>query len=184
MKPTSSASSSSRAEAAADVRRRSDCRLCGSEDLELVFALTPTPPANAFVPKELARRAQKAYPLDLFFCRACTHLQLLDVVDPAALFENYVYVSGTSPVFVKHFQLYAADVLKRFSPAKGSLVLDIGSNDGTLLRFFKEAGMKVLGVDPARSIAAGATSTGVETWPEFFTPALARRIRKERGAAA
>ncbi len=117
-------------------------------------------------------------------CDACAHVQLLDVVDPKVLFESYVYVSGTSPVFVRHFQDYAADIIARLPPAPGALAVDIGSNDGTLLGFFKEAGLRVLGIDPARDIARDASARGIETLPVFFTPDLAREIRAERGAAA
>jgi len=168
----------------APVRRRDDCRLCGSRRLTLVLALTPTPPANAFVPAGDRNKPQACFPLDVFFCEDCGHVQLLDVVDPRILFENYVYVSGTSPVFVRHFESYAGAVLDRFRPAPGGLVVDIGSNDGTLLEFFRKRGMKVLGVDPARDIASAATARGIETRPDFFTPELAARIRAERGPAA
>jgi SAM-dependent methyltransferase len=166
------------------VHRRADCRLCAGTDLELVLALTPTPPANAFVSPAERDKPQPVFPLDLFLCKSCFHLQMLDVVDPRLLFENYVYVSGTSPVFVRHFQDYAVELIRRYAPAPGSLALDIGSNDGTLLRFFKEAGLAVLGIDPARSIAEAATRAGIETAVGFFTPDLAQRLRAERGAAA
>ncbi|MBI4184338.1 MAG: class I SAM-dependent methyltransferase [Proteobacteria bacterium] len=165
-------------------RRRDDCRLCGGQALEKVLALTPTPPANAFVSRAMLAEPQPVFPLDLYFCRACAHVQLLDVVDPRLLFERYVYVSGTSPAFVEHFRAYAGALLGEFPPPARALAVDVGSNDGTLLRFFAEAELAVLGVDPAREIAAEATRRGIETWPEFFTPALARRIRAERGPAA
>ncbi len=165
-------------------RRRDDCRLCGGKRLTQVVSLEPTPPANAFVPAALLDRAQDRFPLDLFFCADCGHLQLLDVVDPSALFSDYVYVSGTSPVFVKHFEDYADSVIRRFQPKAGSLVLDIGSNDGTLLGFFKKAGHAVLGVDPARDIAAKATLAGIETQCGFFTEDMAQAVRAERGAAS
>ena len=165
-------------------RRRAACRLCGGRALTQVLSLAPTPPANAFVPREDLDRPQERFPLDVFFCESCHHVQLLDVVEPKILFENYVYVSGTSPVFVRHFEDYARSVVERFRPAAGGLALDIGSNDGTLLGFFQKAGMKVLGVDPARAIAAEATSRGIETWADFFGPRLAARIRAERGPAA
>ena len=135
-------------------RRRETCRLCGGGELTCVLALTPTPPANAFVDKVAKSEPQPCFPLDVFFCETCKHVQLLDVVDPAVLFENYVYVSGTSPAFVKHFSDYANAVTSRFGPAPGSLAVDIGSNDGTLLGFFKERGLRVLGIDPAENIAA------------------------------
>jgi len=164
--------------------RRDTCRLCGGSDLELVLALAPTPPANAFVTKDELNQEQETFPLDVFFCEGCGHVQLLDVVDPSHLFENYVYVSGTSPVFVRHFKDYAKTVTERFhnNPA-GRLVIDIGSNDGTLLARFKALGMNVLGVDPARDIAADASTRGIETQTAFFTSVLAREIRETRGPA-
>lgn len=100
------------------------------------------------------------------------------------MFENYVYVSGTSPLFVKHFENYAADVMARLSPSPGGLVVDIGSNDGTLLRFFKNAGMKVLGIDPARDIAEKATACDIETLNNFFSAPLAEEILAAHGPAA
>ena len=168
----------------AAVRRRTSCRLCGSGDLPLAFSLTPTPPANAFVGAERRGEAQPAYPLDLHFCKRCTHLQLLDVVDPRVLFEDYVYVSGTSPAFVRHFADYAAWLWSYASAAPGALVVDIGSNDGTLLRAFRERGARVLGIDPAKRIAEEATRQGIETLPAFFTPRLAEELAAKRGRAA
>lgn len=164
--------------------RRDYCQLCGSKDLTLILSLAPTPPANAFVPESALGEEQERFPLDVFHCEECHHTQLTDVVDPAVLFENYVYVSGTSPAFVRHFEDYAATVINRFSPPAEGLVLDIGSNDGTLLRFFQNAGMKVLGIDPAKEIAAAATAGGIETLPRFFTPSLAREIVEAHGKAA
>jgi SAM-dependent methyltransferase len=149
-----------------------------------VLGLPATPPANAFVPADKLGDAQRCYPLDVYFCQSCGHLQLLDVVDPEILFRDYVYVSGTSPSFVKHFQIYAEDCIARFTPSLGSMAIDIGSNDGTLLQFFKAAGMSVLGIDPATKIAADATARGLETWPEFLDAGLAARILKEKGRAA
>lgn len=108
---------------------------------------------------------------------------MLDVVDPAILFENYVYVSGTSPVFVRHFEAYANALIDRFDPASNSLVVDIGSNDGTLLRFFKDAGFDTLGIDPAKEIARKATDDGIETWDTFFTADLTKRIIAKKGKA-
>lgn len=164
-------------------RRRSDCRLCGGTRLTLAFSLAPTPPANAFVPASALATPQARFPLDVFFCEDCAHVQLLDVVDPRILFEHYVYVSGTSPVFVKHFRDYAARISDRFGLGAGDLAIDIGSNDGTLLAAFKDLGLKVLGIDPAIEIANDATRRGIETIAGFFTPGLARKIRSDRGAA-
>ncbi len=164
--------------------RRDDCRLCGSRDVTLVVPLAPTPIADAYVTHEELDQPQEAYPLDLFLCRACGHVQLLDVVRPDLMFRpDYTYLSGSSAGIVKHFGEYARDLLQREQPPAGSLVVDIGSNDGTFLRFFAEAGHQVLGVDPAAKVARRATEAGIETWPAFFVPEVARRIRAERGPA-
>lgn len=163
---------------------RKDCRLCGSADLEEVLRLTPTPPANEFVDGTMALMdVPDEFPLYLVACGQCKHVQLPVVVDPDRLFRNYVYVSGTSPVFVDHFRRYAQDMIRQLELVPGDLVVEVGSNDGTLLKFFQEAGMRVLGIDPAKDIAARATFEGVETWCEFFTEDLARRIVAERGHA-
>lgn len=161
-------------------RVRESCRLCLHErSLVKVLELPPTPLANEF-PREPGK-TQEEFPLWLALCQACGHVQLPVVVDPERLFRDYVYVSGTSPVFVDHFRRYAEsfrDVLK-----PGDLVVEIGSNDGTLLRFFKEMGCRVVGVDPAEAIAAKATEEGILTLPRFFDEATATEISLRHGLA-
>ena len=164
-------------------KRRNTCRLCNKTNLKLAFSLEPTPPANAFVDKQKISINQDCYPLDVFFCKDCKHVQLLDVVDSKILFEDYVYVSGTSPVFVKHFEEYANFLIENYLQNKKSLVIDIGSNDGTLLSFFKEKGVKVLGVDPAKEISSKANSNGIETLNNFFTFEFSKLIQKKYGRA-
>jgi len=165
-------------------RTRRNCRLCGSYKAVKVLSLTPTPPANAFVSQRQLGSTQERYPLNLRQCLDCGHVQLSEIIDPRILFENYVYVSGTSPVFVRHFEDYAKSIVSEYRISKGGFVLDIGSNDGTLLRFFQELGMEVLGVDPAVDIARKATESGVETLPRFFSAELADTIRVERRPAS
>ncbi len=164
--------------------RRDSCRLCDGRSLELVIKLAPTPIADDYIAVEQISEIQETYPLDLFFCHNCGHLQLLDVVDPEILFRNYTYVTSISLGLVEHFRRYADDTLRRFSPQSGALVVEIGSNDGSLLRFFKEGGMRVLGIDPAREIGKKATESGIETLPIFFTSEIGKEIRGKRGPAA
>lgn len=161
------------------MRTRRDCRLCAATTLRRIVSLGATPLANAFVRAEDRSAAQPTFPLDVHICDRCAHVQLLDVVDPELLFRDYVYVSSTSPVFVEHFREYARSMIRFARAAPGARIIEIGSNDGVLLRFFKDAGMKVLGVDPARRLAEEATRSGVETRPEFFDLDLARRLRRE-----
>lgn len=168
-----------------NVRRRDTCRLCGSTNLELAVPLKPSPIADAYIPASKLGQPQELYPLDLYLCRDCGHVQNLDVVNPELLFRDYLFTTGSSAGLVAHFRQYAADVVKTQSIQPGGLVVEIGSNDGSLLKFFKEEhGLRVLGIDPAREIARQATESGIETLPEFFDAALAGRIRKDYGGAS
>ena len=167
-----------------EFHRRDTCRLCGSRDVELVLGLCPAPPVDAYVPADRLGEPQAAFPLDLFLCLACGHAQLLDVVPPDLLFGDYRYVTTSSPGLVEHFKKYSAVVLDRFAPPLSSLVVEIGSNDGTLLGFFKEAGLRPLGIDPAVEIARKASESGLETLPAYFTSDLAREVRDQQGPAA
>jgi len=162
---------------------RDNCRLCASRDLELVVPLGPTPIADDYVPASRLNEKQPIFPLDLYLCCACGHVQLLDVVDPNILFGNYVYVTSISTSLVEHFREYTDEVLRRANAPAGALVIDVGSNDGSLLKFFKQRGMRVLGIDAAREIAKQATESGIETLGAFFTPDLARTIKQTHGAA-
>ncbi len=164
--------------------RRDNCRLCKSTDVKEVFSLAATPPANAFLPKTQLAETEEKFPLDVFFCNSCAHVQILDVVDPSILFRNYCYVSGTSPVFVKHFEDYAAKIKSDYMGSSPSMVLEIGSNDGSLLKFFKAAGHTVLGIDPALDIAKTATENGINTIADFFSPQLADKVVSEHGKAS
>lgn len=165
-------------------QKNSFCRLCNSSKIVPVLSLESTPPANAFVPKEKLSIKQKKYPLELHFCQNCFHVQLTDVVDPNELFEDYVYVSGTSPVFVEHFQNYANQIVNKYKPSLDSYVLDIGSNDGTLLKFFKKMGYSVIGVDPAKDISQKACKEGIHTINDFFNFETSLKIKEEFGPAS
>ena len=162
-----------------DYYKRKDCRQCHSQDLSIAINLKPTPLANDYIYEKDLKINKKKYPLDVYFCNSCKHLQLLDVVNPKKLFENYVYVSGTSSEFVKHFEKYAEYLNHNFNSE--GLVIDIGSNDGTILKAFKKFGYQVLGVEPAKAIAEEAIKNGIDTIIEFFNPALASEISKKYG---
>lgn len=165
-------------------RRRSTCRLCDSVDVACVFQLEPTPPAEWYLPPERAHEADARFPLDLFMCRACGHVQLFDVIDPVRLFARYMYTSASSPGLEEHFRRYADDVMAKCRPAGDGLVVDVGSNDGTLLKKFRQHGLRVLGIDPAERIAAEATAAGIPTWPAFMDASTARRVLAEFGPAS
>ena len=164
-------------------KHRNDCRLCRSAKLELVLPILPAAIGDAFVSSEQLSEPQELFPLDTYICLECGHLQNLDVVDPEILFRNYTYRTSVSLGLVEHFKKYAQSVVGELQISLGSLVVEIGSNDGSLLKAYKALGMKVLGVDPAKTIAATASSEGVPTLPQFFTLAIARDILAEHGLA-
>jgi SAM-dependent methyltransferase len=164
--------------------RRTTCRLCNSANVELAFALAPSPLAEAYLPPERAHEADVRYPQDVYLCHDCGGVQQLDVIDATALFRDYQYTSATSPGLKAHFDRYATDVIRRFKPASNSLVCEIGSNDGTLLRFFKAEGMRVVGVDPAEKIAFVATLNGIPTYRAFMNAETAAAIVRDHGGAA
>jgi len=163
--------------------KRDNCRLCESKKLELVVPLLPTPVAEKYLDEKELKNKELFCPLNLYMCLGCGHVQLLDIVEPNFLYNNYTYSSGRSKGLVNHFKDYAKQVCKKFNPNKDSLVIDIGSNDGTLLKFFKDHDLRVLGVDPANEIALKATSEGIKTIPKFFDQDLATKIVKEYGKA-
>jgi hypothetical protein len=163
---------------------RTSCRLCNATRLELVIPYPPTPVADAYITADRLAEPQELFPLDLYLCLDCGHVQLCDVVNPDLLFRDYTYETSVSLGLVEHFRKYAEEVVSYGAPPPTSLVVEIGSNDGSLLRFFQQHGLRVLGIDPAVNIARKATAGGIETVPEFFTRDLARHIRDQHGPAA
>lgn len=165
------------------VVRRTTCRVCDATDLEPILSLGPTPLANAFLrsPDEFA--AEQSYPLDLYFCHRCSLVQLLDVVSPDVLFRHYLYVTGTSTTMKAHNVAYAQTLVEWLGLGPDDLVTEVASNDGSLLHCFASHGVRTLGIEPARNLAAEAAGTGIETVGEFFTGALARQLRADRGPA-
>lgn len=166
------------------VYTRETCRLCDSRALELAVHFVPTPIGDAFVPAKDLDKTQPTFPLDVLVCKDCGNAQLLNVVDPDLIYSEYTYVSSVSLGLVEHFRRYADAVINRAQPRSGGLVVEIGSNEGAMLRPFQDRGFQTLGVDPARAIALRATESGIETLPTYFTAELAKTIRAEKGSAS
>lgn len=165
------------------IHRRNTCRACGSKDIEHVFSLKPSPIGDAYVTADRLNVHQPSYPIDLHICRKCGLAQIVDVIAPEVLYGDYIYVTGSSLGLADHFRSYARSVKERCSLKAGSLVIDIGSNDGTLLKHFKDDGMKVLGIEPAKHIASQANANGIETLDAFVTPDIAGEIASDHGRA-
>lgn len=167
-----------------NITRISSCILCEKSNLKPVLELASTPVADAYVPRSRLQEKQEVYPLSLALCLDCGNVQLLDMVNPNILYGKYKYMTSKSPGLISHFEKYAQQVIYYLTPPKKSLAVDIGSNDGTLLSFFKKHGMRVLGIDPASELAENATRAGIETMPAYFSSELAMKIKKEKGPAS
>jgi len=166
------------------LNRRNTCRMCGSSDLNLVYQLAPSPIGDAYITSAELHIYQESYPIDMFLCRKCGLAQLLDIIAPEILYTDYIYLTGSSSEMCEHFYKYANQVIESIKPTSGALIVDIGSNDGVLLRQFKNRGFQVLGIDPANEIARKATEEGIKTISGFFTPRLALHIKQEYGLAS
>ncbi len=149
-----------------------------------VLSLGEQPHCNSFLRAEQLGHPEPRWPLDLLYCEDCHLVQLSHVVDPELMFRDYPYVSGTTATLPAHFDRSAGALLAAFAPRAGSLVVDIGSNDGTFLSSFQRRGMRVVGVDPARNIAHVANERGIETINDFFGERVAQRIREDKGPAS
>lgn len=154
------------------------CRLCKSEDIEAVIEFGDVPLANAYPTK--IDEVEPVFPLTVVKCRYCGHVQLKETVEPKALFSNYLYSSSDSPSLLGHFKSYAEEVVGRFNP---SSVLEIGSNDGILLRPLSNLGVKkLIGVEPAVNIAQKCQDiSNTRIYMDFFDENLSNTIQKEYG---
>lgn len=161
----------------------SRCRDCKSAKLVKFLDLGSQALANSFVAAENLDKREPRYPLEVYFCEDCNLAQLIHVVDKKELFLNYVYFSAGMPRISPHWQRYAEEVMARFLTDSEDFVFEIASNDGILLKFFKDKAFRILGVDPAQNIVPIARSLGVPTLTAFFTEAVAKDVLQTHGSA-
>jgi SAM-dependent methyltransferase len=159
------------------------CRSCGSKKGELILDLGVQPLANNLLRPHDLDRPEPKFPLRLALCTSCWLMQILDTVPPVDLFSKYLYFSSFSSTMVTHAERAAERYIKEFKLGGKSLVVEVASNDGYLLKNFVAAGVRSLGIEPARNIAAVARENGVETLTHFFDPTLAERVAKRKGQA-
>ncbi|HUR83163.1 MAG TPA: class I SAM-dependent methyltransferase [Thermoanaerobaculia bacterium] len=152
------------------------CRFCGAT-LSAVFAdLGVQPLSNAYLRSDQLMEAEPFYPLLAQVCGRCFLVQVPAVVTPEHLFSDYVYFSSVSDAWLAHARAYCETIRKRLELGPQSQVVEIASNDGYLLQYFRDAGIPVLGIEPAANIGAVAREKGIETWTTFFGTAAARQI--------
>ncbi|MDP8975786.1 MAG: class I SAM-dependent methyltransferase [Actinomycetota bacterium] len=155
------------------------CRGCGHAAVQTVLSLGEQPLANALLTEEQLDAAEQRYPLELAFCAACALAQITVSVSPEELFTDYPYFSSYADAVTSNAEMLVRRVmgLRRLGP--DSLVMEVASNDGYLLKHYVEAGIPVLGIDPARNVAADAEAAGVPTLTAFFGHDVAERLRRE-----
>jgi SAM-dependent methyltransferase len=158
-----------------------NCRLCG-EAVAVVARLAKTPVGDRFFHSYEDTLSQELHNVELALCRHCGQIQLSEVIEPAQVYDDeYLYTTAVSHGLPEHFRKSADEIIDRFALDERSLVVEIGSNEGIMLEAFKEKGIKVLGIDPAKIAVDRANGRGVETIHDFFTMELASKIKAEKG---
>jgi D-mycarose 3-C-methyltransferase len=160
------------------------CRICSSKNLELILDLGKQPPANSLLDENQLENSEVKFPLRLFWCKDCFLVQLLDVVSKEDLFKHYFYMTSASKPIVDHFKKYAIDIFNEFlSEQENPFVVEIGSNDGSLLREFKKLGSSILGIEPASNLAKLANESNVTTLNDFFSLDIAKNIAQSKNVS-
>ena len=158
-----------------------NCSCCDSKRMQSLFSLGAIPPVNDFIEAKQIPQ-EKGYALDLYFCQDCSLVQLGERVPPSSLFSHYLHISAASKANVAHLQEVTA-LIKGRNGGKlaGTKVLEVGSNDGTLLKMFNDEKAKVLGCDPAQNLGKLVKEQGMDVIIDFFSEQVGKEIKKDRG---
>ncbi len=160
-----------------------ECQICASPKMRSLLFLGYVPPVNTMPPVGERAAEQVTFPLEMFRCEDCGLAQIGLEVSPEVLFPySYPYLSGTTKILRENFADLYREAAQKLALDPGDFIVDIGSNDGSLLINFKEAGHRVLGIDPSRA-AEVARKRGVETMVDYFGSAVARRVKAQQGPA-
>jgi len=160
------------------------CRHCKNK-LEIVFIdLGKSPPSNNYLKKEDLKKDEINYPLNILVCEKCWLVQTEDFTTAENLFNaEYAYFSSFSSSWIEHSKEYCSHILSKFSLNNNSSVIEVASNDGYLLQFFKEKNIPCFGIEPTLSTANSARKKGIETIVEFFGTSLATKLKKNNKCA-
>jgi len=153
------------------------CKSCGSSDISMVLSLGRMPLANAFLTPDQLVQKEETYPLDVVLCNNCSLLQITKTVPPEKLFREYLYFTSYSTTMLRHAKELVKKLMNLKTFNSKSLVMELGSNDGYLLQYFKEFNVPVLGIEPAKNVAKVSREKGIETICEFFGKRLSRGLR-------
>lgn len=163
---------------------QTNCQICNSDKLHLILDLGHQPLCDTLLNKEMLNQPEKTYPLRMVWCQICTCVQLDYCVSGSEVYHpDYPYRSGITKELAEYQRKISESLIKKFSLKSADLVVDVGSNDGTLLSGFKDKGIRVLGVEPT-NIAKIARSLGIDTIQEFFDIETSKKIKKKQGEAS
>lgn len=161
-----------------------NCRHCRSEVSLPLIDLGSSPPSNAYLSHVTARRPEKWFPLRVLVCESCWLVQAEAYSRAAELFnDEYAYFSSFSDEWLCHAKAYVNEMVERFSLTTGSQVIEVASNDGYLLQYVQQRGIRCLGIEPTASTAAASRQKGIQTIEEFFSVELAKRLSLSDGQA-
>jgi SAM-dependent methyltransferase len=155
------------------------CRFCRTPLANTFADLGVSPLANSYLQAADLQKMERFYPLHVYVCPSCFLVQIEEIGSPLEIFSDYLYFSSYSESWLQHAAGFASGAISKFNLNSSSRVVEIGSNDGYLLHFFKEAGVSVLGIEPAENVAAVAREKGIETVSRFFGSALATELAAE-----
>ena len=156
-----------------------NCRFCETPLRHTFADLGVSPLANSYLKPEDLQEMEPFYPLHVYICDHCHLVQLPEFATPEHIFSHYAYFSSYSETWLNHARAYVQLMIDRFGFTTKSHVIEIASNDGYLLRYFKEKGIPVLGVEPAHNVAQVATAAGIPTMVKFFSVKTAKELVNE-----
>ena len=161
-------------------RTEARCRSCGSQDLSIFLSLGDLPLSDGFLEARQLVENEPRYPLDVAFCSSCSLVQILETVPPEELFgADYPYFSSFTDTLLRHSEANVNERVKERKLSGDSLVVELASNDGYLLQYYKAQGVPVLGIDPAPGPVAAARNKGIDTLEAFFGIDLAKKLATE-----
>ena len=159
---------------------KKSCRLCENKKLSKIFSFSKIPISEKYQTKK-KNFCNIKVPLSIYFCKNCKNVQIKEVINPQLLWKKYTYFSGQTKAIVEHFDKFSEETIKKFKLKNKDYILDIGSNDGSLLSQFKKKGyINVIGVDPAKKIVQEANKNKIKTYHSFFGKPFSEKILKKK----
>jgi len=159
--------------------KNTDCRFCNATLTKIFVDLGMSPLSNSFLTADMLKKEEKFYPLRALVCDKCFLVQLPEIESPENIFSDYAYFSSFSDTWLKHSENYVNAMLERFRFDSNSLIVEIASNDGYLLQYFKKKGIPVLGIEPAANVTKVAEQKGIPTIVKFFSKKVANELLSE-----